>query len=90
MAVVAAWISGSGATISGDYQTVAIRKASTTSASASAMQTNCTGASSRLAAVKEVFLAATGAAAGLRIFTPSRCGGDNKGPGIAEAFAARQ
>jgi hypothetical protein len=72
------------------HQMVAIRKARAKSASASAMQTTRTGASSRLAAVKEAFLAATGAAAGLRMFTPSACGGDNKGPGIAEAFAARQ
>ena len=62
------------------YQTVAIRKASTTSASISAMQTTSTGAVSRLPAESDAFLAATEAASGLRIVTPSRSGAYNKGP----------
>ena len=65
---------------------LAIRKARTTSATASAMQTTSTAALSRLPAGSEAFLAATGAAAGLRMFTPSPSGGDSKGPGIAEAL----
>src|SRR5450759_3084280 len=57
--------------ISRGYQTVAIRKASTTTASISAMQTTSKGAVSRLPADSDAFLAATEAASGLRIFTPS-------------------
>ena len=45
--------------------------------------------SHRRPADSDAFLAATGAAAGIRMFTPSPSGRDSKGPGIAEAFAAR-
>ena len=46
------------------------------------MQTNSTAALSRLPRGTEVFLAAAEAATGLRIFTPSQTGEDNKGPGM--------
>src|SRR5260370_15850854 len=55
-----------------DHQILAIRQARARSASTRARQTSSTGASSRLPAGNDAFLAATEAAAGSRIFTPSR------------------
>src|ERR1700687_6442309 len=69
-----------------DHQILAIRAARARSASASARQTSSVGASPGRAAGREAFLAATGAASGLRIFTPSGSGRNNKGPGLPEAF----
>jgi hypothetical protein len=44
---------------------------------------------SRLPGESDAFLAAKEAASGLRMFTPSPSGTDNKGPGVQpEAFAA--
>src|SRR5450759_932982 len=73
------------------HQTLAIRAASASSASASARQTSSVGALPRLPAGTDVFLAATAAAAGLRMFTiyATRAGRNDKGPGIARAFDAR-
>src|SRR5437879_5161593 len=50
------------------------------------MQTNSTGALSRLPGGTEVFLAAAEAATGLRIFTPYQAGEDNKGPGMTRGL----
>jgi hypothetical protein len=66
---------------------VAIRNASAASASASARQTNWTGARSRLPDGNDASCVATGAA-DLRMITPLLSSEDDKGPGIAEAFVA--
>jgi hypothetical protein len=52
------------------------------------MQTTSTGAASLLPAGGDDFLAATEAAAGLRIFYTITIRADNKGLGNTEAFAA--
>src|ERR1700720_912854 len=65
-----------------DHQMLAIRQARAKSANASATQTTCTGASARLPSGKWTFLAASGATAGLRIFTPPRSEGTPKAPRV--------
>jgi hypothetical protein len=70
------------------HQIVAIRNPSASSASTSARQTICSGARSRLPDGNEASVAATGAAADLRMITALPSSEDDKGPGIAEAFDA--
>jgi len=72
------------------YQKLAIRKARTASASASARQTSFAGVWPGLPAGKDpLLLTAAEAELDLCIVTPLPSGGNNKGPGITGAFDAR-